>query len=47
MKKSKSNTAKMKELFFEIMIPCFDTYMNVILTVSSKKESNYAGVSFY
>ena len=46
IKKSKSNTAKMKELFLKLGHPIFDTYLTAILRISSKIESKYADVSF-
>ena len=39
--KSKNNTAKMKELFFKLWYPIFDTHLAATLTVSSENDSKY------
>ena len=44
--KSKNNTAKIKDLFLKVWYPVFDTHLAATLTISSEKDSKYAGVSF-
>ena len=42
--KSKNNTAKIKDLFLKVWYPVFDTHLAATLTISSEKDSKYAGV---